>query len=96
METAFLSNPKEEALLKTTAYQEKLAGAIFGGVNKYFEKRPPEGTSYAMNKRSQHVVSRGDTLIGVAQNYKVSVNELRKKNGLASDMVRIGLVLQIP
>ena len=96
VETAFISNPNEEALLKSSAHQEKMANAIFKGVHKYFEQRPPEGSSYALNKRSRHVVSRGDTLIGVAQSYQVNVNDLRSKNGLASDVVRIGQVLLIP
>lgn len=35
IETAFISNPMEEKRLKTSHYQEKLAKAIFKGVQKY-------------------------------------------------------------
>ena len=41
IETAFISNPEEEARLNDDAYQEKLAGAIVRGVKQYFIKHPP-------------------------------------------------------
>ena len=44
VETAFISNPKEEKKLKTKAYQKKLAGAIAKGVQQYFKRQAPPGT----------------------------------------------------
>ena len=41
VETAFISNPEEEAKLNTAAYQEKMADAIMGGIKLYFAKNPP-------------------------------------------------------
>jgi len=41
VETAFISNPEEEKRLKDTAYQEKLAGAILGGIKRYLAQNPP-------------------------------------------------------
>jgi N-acetylmuramoyl-L-alanine amidase len=41
IETAFISNPEEEARLNDDAYQEKLAGAIVRGIRQYFIKHPP-------------------------------------------------------
>ena len=35
VETAFISNPKEERRLKTSHYQRKLANAIFHGIRRY-------------------------------------------------------------
>jgi N-acetylmuramoyl-L-alanine amidase len=40
VETAFISNPKEELRLKDEAYQEKLARAILGGIRRYFAQNP--------------------------------------------------------
>jgi N-acetylmuramoyl-L-alanine amidase len=40
VETAFISNPKEELKLKDEAYQEKLARAILGGIKRYFAQNP--------------------------------------------------------
>lgn len=41
VETAFISNPEEEARLKDEAYQDKMADAILRGIKRYFEKNPP-------------------------------------------------------
>ena len=41
VETAFISNPKEERELNNEAYQEKIAQAIFEGIKLYFTKNPP-------------------------------------------------------
>jgi N-acetylmuramoyl-L-alanine amidase len=40
VETAFISNPKEELKLKDEAYQDKLAHAILGGIKRYFAQNP--------------------------------------------------------
>lgn len=40
IECGFLSNPQEEKLLSTTAYQKKVAWAIYIGIQKYFEDNP--------------------------------------------------------
>ncbi len=40
VETAFISNPKEERRLKDDAYQDKLARAILGGIKRYFAQNP--------------------------------------------------------
>jgi N-acetylmuramoyl-L-alanine amidase len=41
IETAFISNPKEEAKLNDEAYQEQIAEAILQGIKDYFAKNPP-------------------------------------------------------
>jgi N-acetylmuramoyl-L-alanine amidase len=41
VETAFISNPQEEALLRSAKYQEKLVDALVSGVRRYFAKNPP-------------------------------------------------------
>lgn len=41
VETAFISNPEEEAKLRSTAYQEELADALMRGIQGYFAKNPP-------------------------------------------------------
>jgi N-acetylmuramoyl-L-alanine amidase len=40
VETAFISNPQEEALLKTVSHQDKLAVAMFNGITRYFASHP--------------------------------------------------------
>jgi N-acetylmuramoyl-L-alanine amidase len=41
IETAFISNPEEEAKLTDNAYQDQLADAITKGIRRYFSKNPP-------------------------------------------------------
>lgn len=41
VETAFISNPEEERRLRSSAYQDKMAEAIFAGIKRYFANNPP-------------------------------------------------------
>ena len=41
VETAFISNPDEEAKLRTAAYQDQIADGIMKGLRNYFAKNPP-------------------------------------------------------
>lgn len=40
VETAFLSNPKEEEKLRSKGYQDKMADAMYLGIKKYFADNP--------------------------------------------------------
>lgn len=94
VETAFISNPEDESKLRNERHQHAVAEAIFRGLKDYFSKHPPAGTLYAANRR--HIISRGDTLSQLAQQYRVSVDNLRTANNLKNDVLRVGQVLQIP
>ena len=48
VETAFISNPQEEAKLRSTAYQTQLADALMRGIRGYFAKNPPLARSRAV------------------------------------------------
>ena len=41
VETAFISNPDEEAKLRSETYQVQLADALMRGVIRYFARNPP-------------------------------------------------------
>jgi len=41
VETAFISNPEEEARLQTPAYRKQIARAIFEGLRAYLDTNPP-------------------------------------------------------
>lgn len=41
IETAFISNPEEEAKLTDDRYQDQMADAVLNGIKKYFAKNPP-------------------------------------------------------
>ena len=41
VETAFISNPDEEARLRDQSYQRQMASAVFSGIRSYFARHPP-------------------------------------------------------
>ena len=47
VETAYISNPREEASLRSAKYQSALAAALKQGIVDYFAANPPEGSSFA-------------------------------------------------
>jgi N-acetylmuramoyl-L-alanine amidase len=52
VETGYISNPGEEARLKSARHQQMLAETIFAGLRGYFEESPPPGTRLARLRRS--------------------------------------------
>jgi N-acetylmuramoyl-L-alanine amidase len=97
VETAFISNPSEEARLRDPAWQKKMAGAIARGVQEYFYLSPPPGTWIAANRQPlRHRVVRGDTLGDIANRYRTTVYSLRRANDLKGDVIRVGAELLIP
>jgi N-acetylmuramoyl-L-alanine amidase len=50
IETAYISNPAEERMLRTPAQQQRLADAIFTGIGGYFRNFPPEGSLFARTR----------------------------------------------
>lgn len=93
VETAYISNPEEENRLRSAAHQRALADAIVDGLRGYFLDKAPPGTILAARR---HVIARGDTLSGIAAQYRVSVETLRRANGLRGDVIRTGQTLTIP
>lgn len=93
VETAFISNPGEERQLRNGKHQQKLAAAILQGIKAYFRNNPPPGTLMAQR---QHVIRRGDTLSEIAQQYDVSMIQLRDANRIKGNSLRVGDVLKIP
>jgi N-acetylmuramoyl-L-alanine amidase len=48
VETAFISNPDEEARLRNPAYQAQLSDALMRGILTYFAKNPPLARNRAL------------------------------------------------
>ena len=108
VETAYITNRREEHELVNPQHQMKLARAIFRGAVAYLRQNPPPGTLLAMqrnrrqqlalqqNRRQRHVISRGETLSAIARQYQVSVKALRSTNDIRGDDLYVGEVLTIP
>ncbi len=97
IETAYISNPKEEKRLKTKDFQLKLANAIKDGIKQYFYQSPPPNTWIANHvKTTKHTVSSGETLGAIAQSYKVSMTDLKRLNNKTTNRILVGEVLILP
>lgn len=102
VETAFISNPSDEKNLGSQNYRKRLARAIFTGVQAYFRSNPPAGSMMAQAQQSRkpdrvrHVIRRGDTLSGIADQYRVPVRRIRSVNNIDGDKIVVGKVLTIP
>jgi N-acetylmuramoyl-L-alanine amidase len=95
VETAYISNPKEERKLRDARYQQKLANAIFRGLRDFFVANPPPGTLFAQHG-GDYIVRRGDSLSVLAQRWGTTVNAIRQVNQLRSSSLEVGQQLIIP
>ncbi len=95
LETAFISNPREEKNLRSHAHQEKVAKAIGRGVSNYFARMAPPGT-WLSASTAEYKVCSGDTLSEIAERYNTSVKSLRARNALYTSDLNAGQVLKIP
>jgi N-acetylmuramoyl-L-alanine amidase len=102
VETAYISNPREEASLRSARHQAELAEALRAGIVDYFAANPPQGSYFASHAAGQprevvkHVIARGETLSEIAERYRVTTTSLRRVNSLKNDSIRTGQVLTIP
>ena len=96
IETAFISNPHEARNLMNKKFQRKMASAIVNGLNKFVDQnaqKPRWGESLYV----QYKVQRGDTLSEIAENYQVSVRELKKLNRIRNaNELYVGRKMRIP
>ena len=76
-----------------------MSRSIASGIRNYFHNSPPPGTWIAANRAAnRHIVSRGDTLGGIASRYNVTLPSLRKANKIngSGDKILVGRELVIP
>lgn len=96
VEVGFISNPKEERNLNSSAHQKKLTKSMHQALLNYFISNPPKGSLLAERKVRRHTVRSGDSLSKLAKRYRVSVARIKSYNNLSSNTVKIGQVLEIP
>lgn len=95
LETAFISNPKEERKLRSPAHQRKTAKAILRGVSDYFSRKAPPGTWLSLNNKEHKIVG-GESIASISKQYNITSTDLKMVNRLTGDHLRIGQKLKIP
>ena len=93
IETAFISNPKEEKNLRNSKYQNRLANAIMKGIKQYAKRKKSRGQ---FAQAESYTIRRGDSLSKIAQVHQVDADAIKTINGLNNDRITVGQVLLIP
>lgn len=103
IETGFLSNRYEEIQLNQPNYQKQIAWHIYQGIVSYYDKYPrqrfksrQESAWRVLNHEKVHTVRKGEYLAKIARQYGVTITELKTRNSLSSNNLRIGQELVIP
>lgn len=105
IETGFLSNPQEAALLAKPSHQKDLGRTIAAGILAHFCDNPPWHTDLSLGKVQcdhsytvlQYTVQQGDTLSEIALAHNVKIASLRQVNNLInSELIHSGQILTIP
>lgn len=84
IEYGFLNNPQDLERIKTN--YKSYVDAVVRAIKNTFENK----------NVVTYVVRPGDTLWSIADKYNVSVETLRRANGIYSDMLRVGQLIKIP
>lgn len=85
-QTYHLALPKQAAM----AFREQ-SDSLYQIAGTYFEERASTMPDFTqMNERTVHRVKSGDTLGHIASKYGVRVSDIKRWNGLTSDMINIG------
>jgi LysM repeat protein len=86
--------------LMSSADSKKYRVVFYYLLLDYFEKREQAESSISKSRglgerKTQHTVSKGDTLYKIAAQYGLTVAELKILNGMKSDTIQLGAVLKI-
>lgn len=103
IETGFITNTQDERLLKSAAFQQKLALALSSVTSDFVSllaKRDgtaSPGAPVESRKNGMHLVKPRETLAQIAREYETTVEDIIRINNLGSgDNLRAGTELVIP
>lgn len=94
VETGFVTNARDAAILKTSSGRDGVAKAIAGGVISFLKKYPPP--TEETGRVFVHRVKKGETLWKISREYHTSVDSIQRSNKLGkSRLIRVGQELVI-
>lgn len=96
-ENLFIDNANDAKLLKQDAFLDKIARGHVNGLVKVFglKKKAEPKQEQLKPSNNVYVVQKGDTLWGISRKFGMSVDELKKLNGLKSDIIYVGQKLKV-
>jgi flagellum-specific peptidoglycan hydrolase FlgJ len=86
---AWAKGLKKAGYATDPAYAEKLIGLI-ERLSLWKYDNPKVSPDFTVKNRDIHIVQKGDTLYGLSKRYKISVDKLKKINGLTTSEIQIG------
>lgn len=89
IEYGFLDSTKDDALQLKNNWQ-RYAESVVKAIAEYLN------IPYEITNDNEYIVSVGDTLWSIAKKYNISVNELKELNNLTNNLLKVGMILQIP
>jgi N-acetylmuramoyl-L-alanine amidase len=100
VETGFISNRAEEARLKSSVFQQKIASAIAQGIIAYLKAHPSQNATITTAKpvplKTKTIkVKTGQSLYAIARQYHTTVKQLKLQNHLQHTQLRIGQTLRV-
>jgi N-acetylmuramoyl-L-alanine amidase len=97
IETAYVSNPQEERLLKKSDFQKNLAMAISSSIKDYFTGADNAIPGDDEITTTEYKIKKGDTLFSIAGKFKTKVGVLLKLNNMKlEDTVFTGQEIIVP
>lgn len=96
IETAYLTNPDDRALLGSPAGREAIAEVLRDGIVDFARARRGETPHAVSSWSTWYKVRRGDTLWELARRHGTSVREILERNHMDSDRLAVGQTLTLP
>jgi len=97
IETAYISNPREEVLLKKSSFQKTLATAISSSVREYLGGTDKVRQTGDEKTTINYKIRRSDTLFSIARRFNTETKTLLKLNDLKlEDHLLIGRKIIVP
>ena len=72
-----------------------IENGIFNRKRRSYDMKEEPRKTYKQGEFEIYIVRNGDTLFSIANEFKLSVNEVKQLNGLASDIIDTGFPLRI-
>ena len=102
LELCFMTNEREaHELMANSKFWAECAKEVADGFENYLKSKgvtttpttpskPVNAPTQSNNNEVYHTVVRGDTLFGIANRYKTTVDKIKSLNGLTTNTIRVG------